>query len=146
MEKIRSNPEALPLNSVVPACIHYPFLTETFRKEFERLGNYQENGEYIYRSLIAEDQIQVNPAPVVAVLLYAHLADKNLLNNTGLSASEFHVSVPNVLNRKVELRDDGSFTSDYKYGRKADDLQEYVRAAPFSRTSIPAEILSRLSQ
>jgi hypothetical protein len=46
----------------------------------------------------------------------------------------------------VELQNDGSFTYDYKYGRKADDLQEYVRGVPFSRTSIPAEILIRLSQ
>ncbi|MDF1559368.1 MAG: hypothetical protein P1P83_04095 [Bacteroidales bacterium] len=146
MEKIRNTPEALPLNSVVLACTHYPFFFETFRKEFERLRNFRENGVYIYRSLIAEDLILVNPASVVAEQLYAHLADKNLLNNTGLSATEFYVSVPNVLNRKVELRDDGSFTYDYKYGRKADDLQEYVRAVPFSRTSIPAEILIRLSQ
>jgi glutamate racemase len=146
MEKIRNTPEALPLNSVVLACTHYPFFLETFRQEFERLRNFRENGEYIYRSLIAEDLILVNPASVVAEQLYAHLADNNLLNNIGLSASEFYVSVPNLLNRKVELRDDGSFTYDYKYGRKADDLQEYVRAVPFSRTSIPAEILIRLSQ
>jgi glutamate racemase len=32
MEKIRSTEEALPLNSVVLACTHFPFFTETFRK------------------------------------------------------------------------------------------------------------------
>ena len=145
MEKIRCTPEALPLNAVVLACTHYPFFIETFREEFERLRNYQEGGEYIYRSLIAEDLILVNPATVVAEQLYSHLAEKNLLNNAGSGASEFYVSIPNVLNRKVELRDDGSFTYDYKYGRRAGELDEYVRAVPFSRTSIPADILSRLS-
>lgn len=146
MEKIRSTPEALPLNSVVLACTHYPFFTETFRKEFERLRNYQEEGEYIYRSLIAEDLTLVNPASVVAEQLYTHLADKNLLNSTGSGRAEFYVSVPNIRNSKVKLSDDGSFTYDYKYGRRADDLQEYVRAVPFSRSSIPAGILVRLSQ
>jgi glutamate racemase len=146
MEKIRSTPEALPLNSVVLACTHYPFFTETFREEFERLRNFRENGEYIYRSLIAEDLILVNPASVVADQLYEHLSDKGLLNNSGSAGNEFYVSVPNILNRNVELLEDGSFTYNYKYGRKAGELVEYVRAVPFSRSSIPDEILIRLSQ
>jgi len=145
MEKIRNSTEALPLNSVVLACTHYPFFLDTFREEFERLRNYMENGEYLYRSLIAGDLILVNPASVVTDQLYDHLSVKGLLSNSGSAKSEFYVSVPNVFNKKVELRDDGSFTYDYKYGRKAGDLQEYVKAVPFSRSSIPADILSRLS-
>ncbi|MEZ4998886.1 MAG: hypothetical protein R2758_16000, partial [Bacteroidales bacterium] len=35
---------------------------------------------------------------------------------------------------------------DYKYGRTAGENQEYVKVVPFSRISIPADILSRLSQ
>lgn len=146
MEKIRNTPDALPLNSVVLACTHYPFFTETFRDEFERLRNYRENGEYIYRSLIAEDLILVNPASVVAEQLFEHLTGKGILSKSGSAENEFYVSVPNILNRNVELRDDGSFTYGYKYGRRAGNLQEYVKAVPFSRSSIPADILSRLSQ
>ncbi|MDX9902492.1 MAG: hypothetical protein RB288_00255 [Bacteroidales bacterium] len=145
MEKIRNSPDALPLNSVVLACTHYPFFLETFREEFERLRNHRENGEYVYRSLIAEDLILVNPASVVADQLYDHLSVKGLLSNSEKAESEFYVSVPNILNRNAVLRDDGSFTYEYKYGRKAGDLQEYVKAVPFSRSSIPADILSRLS-
>ena len=145
LEKIRNSPEALPLNSVVLACTHYPFFIETFREEFDRLRNYRENGEYIYRHLIADDLLLVNPASVVADQLYDQLTVKDLLNKTEKSVNEFYVSVPNRLNRNVKLRDDGSFTYEYKYGRKAGDLQEYVKAVPFSRTSLPADILSRLS-
>ncbi len=146
MEKIRKSEGAMPLNSVVLACTHYPFYLETFRQEFNRLRDYTENGEYIYRRLIAEDLIIVNPAEVVANQLYELLEDTNLLN-TGISeGSEFFISVPNLRNKNVRLRDDGSFTYDYKYGRAAGDIQEYVRAVPFSRISIPADILSRLSQ
>ncbi len=82
MEKIRLTPGALPLNSVVLACTHYPFYEETFRSEFNRLRDYSENGEHIYRSLIAEDLIIVNPASVVAGQLYSHLSDKGLLNGS----------------------------------------------------------------
>lgn len=146
MEKIRKTPGALPLNSVVLACTHYPFFEETFRNEFNRLRDYTENGDYIYRSLIAEDLIIVNPASVVADQLYNHLSATGLLNTTAGGRNEFYISVPNVINKNVELRDDGSFTYDYKYGRTPGDIQEYVKVVPFSRTTIPDDILIRLSQ
>lgn len=145
MEKIRNTPGALPLNSVVLACTHYPFFEDTFRDEFNRLRDFSENGEYIYRSLIAEDLIIVNPAAVVADQLHSHLAAKGLLNIKPGGGSEFYISVPNLLNKNVELRDDGSFTYDYKYGRTPGDIQEYVKIVPFSRTTIPGDILNRLS-
>lgn len=145
MEKIRQTPGALPLNSVVLACTHYPFFGETFRKEFNRLRDYSENGEQIYRSLIAEDLIIVNPASVVADQLYSHLSAKGLLSQNRDAGSEFYISVPNDLNNKVKLREDGSFTYEYKYGRQAADIQEYVKVVPFSRTTIPDDILRRLS-
>jgi glutamate racemase len=146
MEKIKNSEGVLPLNSVVLACTHYPFFTETFRQEFNRLRNYTENGEYIYRSLIAEDLIIVNPAEVVANQLHEYLTSHNLLNEGASKGGEFYVSVPNLQNRNVQLREDGSFTYDYKYGRTAGDIQEYVKAVPFSRTTIPADILIRLAQ
>jgi hypothetical protein len=112
----------------------------------------------------------VNPADVVAGQLYDHLSARNLLNTAadephnegngesdgkgraGVNSSkagkgnEFYVSVPNLRNSGVRLREDGSFTYDYKYGRTAGDIQEYVRAVPFSRSSIPPDILVRLSR
>lgn len=155
MEKIRKTEGALPLNSVVLACTHYPFYEDTFRNEFRRLRDYTENGIYIYRDIIADDLIIVNPAEVVASQLYDHLQARELLNpgsdgqaadEGGSSGSEFYVSVPNLLNKNVRLREDGSFAYDYKYGRIAGDIQEYVKVVPFSRNSIPADILARLSR
>ena len=145
MEKIRKTEGALPLNSVVLACTHYTFFTETVRNEFLRLRDYIENGEYIYRHLIAEDLILVNPAVEVADQLYGLLASEQLLNEGTGEGCEFYISVPNLLNRKAVLRDDGSFTYEYKYGRKAGEIQEYVKVVPFSRQSIPDDVLKRLS-
>lgn len=145
MEKIRKTEGALPLSSVVLACTHYPFFTDTFKNEFNRLRDYRENGEYIYRSLIAEDLILVNPAVEVADQLYEHLASRRLLNKGTGTGSEFYISVPNLSDKQVRLRDDGSFTYEYKYGRKAGEIQEYVKVVPFSRTSIPDDVLKRLA-
>ncbi len=146
MEKIRTADGAKPLNSVVLACTHYPFFTETFRNEFNRLRDYTENGEYIYRHLIAEDLILVNPAVEVADQLYELLASEQILNEGTGEGCEFYISVPNLSNSQVRLRDDGSFTYDYKYGRQAGEIQEYIKVVPFSRTSIPGDVLNRLAK
>ncbi|TFH48987.1 MAG: Asp/Glu/hydantoin racemase [Bacteroidia bacterium] len=145
METMRNTEGVEPLKSVVLACTHYPFFEETFRETLMRLRNYQEEGEYLYRSLISEDLIIVNPALIVADQLHHMLDGNNLLNKTGKAKSEFYISVPNLVNRQIVLREDGSFTYEYKYGRKPGDIQEYVKYVPFSRSSISADILNRLS-
>lgn len=145
MEKIRNSDKTEPLNSVVLACTHYPFFEETFRQTLLRLRDYSENGEYLYRSYISEDLIIVNPAFIVADQLYRMLEERDLLNTAEPQGTEFYLSVPNVLNKQVVLREDGSFTYEYKYGRRPGEAQEYVKYVPFSRSSIPQDILSRLS-
>jgi len=145
MEKIRNSEKTQPLKSVVLACTHYPFFEETFRQTLLRLRDYSENGEYPYRLFISEDLIIVNPAFIVADQLYRMLDERDLLNNAGSPGSEFYLSVPNVLNEQVVLRDDGSFTYEYKYGRRPGETQEYVKYVPLSRSSVPQDILTRLS-
>jgi glutamate racemase len=145
MEKIRNSEKTQPLKSVVLACTHYPFFEETFRQTLLRLRDYNENGEYLYRPYISEDLIIVNPAFIVADQLYRMLEERDLLNRSGMPVSEFYLSVPNVLNKKVDLREDGSFTYEYKYGRRPGEAQEYVKCVPFSRSSVPQDILNRLS-
>lgn len=145
MEKLRNSENTGTLNSVVLACTHYPFFEEAFRKTLLRLRDYSENDEYLYRPFISEDMIIVNPAFIVADQLYRMLDERALLNKEATPESEFYISVPNIMNKKAVLRDDGSFTYEYKYGRKPGETQEYVKYVPFSHTSIPLDILNRLS-
>jgi hypothetical protein len=63
-----------------------------------------------------------------------------------LEKSEFYISVPNITNQNVDIDKSGNFTYDYKYGRDADIIQQYVKHVPFSRRNIPEETISRLSE
>ena len=92
-----------------------------------------------------EDIIIVNPAVNIAAQLYMYLSERNLLNPKYPGKSEFYISVPNILNKQVRLREDGSFTYEYKYGREVNDIREYIKCVPFSCNSIPNDILERLS-
>ncbi len=146
MEKIRTTENAQPLKSIVLGCTHYPYVAETFVKYLDSLRNYREDGEYIYRDYMAEHISLINPAVKVARQLHGLLEDREILGNKSHRDSEFYIAVPNVLNNQVELRDDGSFTYEYKYGRVPGNIQEYVKRVPFSRDAIPDDILRRLEE
>ena len=145
MENIVKSGESKSLKVVILACTHYPFFEDTFREELSRLREYKEEGKYIYKDYMDEEIIIVNPAVNIAAQLYLYLSERNILNPKLPGKSEFYISVPNILNKQVRLREDGSFTNEYKYGREVNDIQEYIKCVPFSRNSIPSDILERLS-
>jgi glutamate racemase len=145
LAKMKNNGDVKPVQSVVLACTHYPFFGQAFRNTLIRLRDYSENGEYIYRSLIDEDFIIINPAEILAHQLYEFLNGNDMLSKPGEEKSEFYISVPNVSNRNAEIREDGSFTYEYKYGRTAGRMQEYVKCVPFSNSVIQRDIVVRLS-
>ena len=146
MEQIIETKNAPPLKTIVLGCTHYPFVEQTFIHYLDRLRNYMEEGEYVYRDYMAEEIILINPAVNVAGQLHELLAGHDISGNNSHVDSEFYISVPNVTNNHVELREDGSFTYGYKYGRRAGNIQEYVKRVPFNREVIPDDILHRLHQ
>ena len=65
--------------------------------------------------------------------------------NGNLANSEFYISVPNVANTNVKTEAEGNRLSyEYKYGRVAGEIQEYVRMVPFSKLNIPVDVSERL--
>lgn len=145
MEKIRKAPNAQPLKALVLGCTHYPYLVSDIKQVFKELYNYKKDGKYIYRDLMAENINIVDPAVYVAKELYDALGEKSLFNkNASMDQSEFFISVPNVDNENTKLDGPGRFTYDYKYGRNAGEIQEYVKVVPFSKENIPDDIISRL--
>lgn len=146
MEKIRNTPGAKKLKVIILGCTHYPFYTEMFAERLQRLYNYRQNGEYIYRPFMAKHIELVDPAPNVAKELYLYLAKKEMLNERPVPKSSFYLSVPNVLNKLNVLDNAGEFTYEYKYGRNTGQIQEYVKRVPFSKDCISNEVFARLAK
>lgn len=145
MEKIRNTKDAQPLKALVLGCTHYPFLISDIRKILADLYNFQKNGVFIYRPFMNKDIQIIDPAVNVATELYSYLNKQHLFNPTGnMNASEFFISIPNIDNKSVITDKEGRFTYNYKYGRNAGEIQEYVKVVPFSRNNIPAETLDRI--
>src|SRR5690606_15563432 len=130
-------------------CTHYPYMIKEIKLVLDELRNFQdENKAYPYRDLISEEVHIIDPSIYVARELFDILKERQLFNDNGdmLVNSEFYISVPNGANKNVQLDSTGRFTYDYKYGRTAGEIQEYVRAVPFDTQNIPAETLDRFRQ
>lgn len=145
MEQLRNNADAKPLKALVLGCTHYPYLRPEINEVLAELYNYKRNGKYIYRDLMDEQIEIIDPAEYVAKELHEALKAKNLFNeNSSMAQSEFFISVPNIDNENTKLEGTDRFTYDYKYGRNAGEIQEYVKVVPFSKENISDDILKRL--
>lgn len=147
MEKIRHSQNAQPLKALVLGCTHYPYMTESIEEVLDELYDYKGDAQgYVYRDYMAQEIKIIDPAVYVAKELYDALSERNLLNNKAnmFQESEFYISVPNPDYEGTTLDEVGKLTYDYKYGRDAGNIQEYVKRVPFSRQNIPEDIVARL--
>ncbi len=146
MEQIRKSEKSPPLKALILGCTHYPYLVKEINTVLSELYNYKgKDGKYIYKNLMVEKVNIVNPAEFVAKELFDVLKDKKQLNKNGnmLTNSEFFISVPNVKNKNIITDADGRFTYDYKYGRNAGEIQEYIKVVPFNKTNVSQETVDR---
>ena len=147
LEQLRKTPGAHPLKALLLGCTHYPYLSNTIIQVLNELYHYKKDGNYIYRSVMAEEIKLIDPAVNVAKELYEFMKQRNLFNNQStMDSSEFYISVPNLSNHDIKLDSLGRFTYEYKYGRSAGQIQEYVKVVPFSKQNIPQETLIRLKK
>ncbi|HFE63123.1 MAG TPA: Asp/Glu/hydantoin racemase [Caldithrix sp.] len=146
LEKIRRTPGTPPLKAIILGCTHYPFYRQVFRRKLQQLYNYRESGKYIYRPFMAKKIVLVDPAENTAKELYEYLKSRKMFNRQDLAKSEFYISLPNRLNPEVKIDSAGNFTYEYKYGREAGYIQEYVKRVPFSKKSVAPEVVHRLSR
>ena len=148
MEQIRQSDTDNKLKSIILGCTHYPYMTQEISEILKELYDYKgKDGEYLYRNSMAADIKLIDPAVDTAKELHEHLKDKSLFNPNGnMQESEFYISVPNRDNANNTIDEQGRFPYDYKYGRNAHEIQEYVKVVPFSRKNISDDILDRFKK
>lgn len=146
LQQIKKSTSPKPLKVIILGCTHYPFYKEIFYQKLEELYNLKENNEYVYRDLMYENIVLIDPAVNTAIELYNHLNQQDLFGNNDLRNSEFYISVPNLLNQNVKVDESGNFTYNYKYGRSAGFIQEYVKQVPFNKMNIQPEVVKMLKE
>ena len=146
LEQIRKSQTAKPLKTIILGCTHYPFYKNIFAQKLNELYNLKENGKFVYKDVMNKEIILIDPALNTAKELYEYLDENNLFGDNELSKSEFYISVPNVLNKNVLLDSLGNFTYEYKYGRNAGSIQEYVKQVPFNKTNLHPDVIKMLKE
>jgi glutamate racemase len=146
LEQIKNTGAPNPLKTIILGCTHYPFYKDIFTQKLKELYNLKENGKYVYRDFMHKEIILIDPAVNTAKELYEYLNENNLFAEETLNKSEFYISVPNVVNKNVESDSTGSFTYEYKYGREAGVIQEYVKQVPFSKSNMHPDVIQMLKE
>jgi len=146
LEQIKNAKSAKPLKIIILGCTHYPFYKSIFAEKLNELYNLKENGAYVYRDIMYSSIVLIDPAVNTAKELYEYLNSNDLFGGNNLSKSEFYISVPNVLNHDVKLDSLGNFTYEYKYGRTAGNIQEYVKQVPFNKTNLHPDVIKMLKE
>jgi glutamate racemase len=150
LEKVRASAGSAPLRAIILGCTHFPFYQDAFAAQLQRLRDYQEDGEYIYRPHMAKNIHLIDPAYYTARALYQSLnADKRF--RSGISddraspRGEFYITVPCRLRPGVKLQESkNAFTYEYKYGRKAGIIESDYRAVPISASNTSQDVFRRL--
>ena len=146
VEKVKAKKDAPPLQSIILGCTHYPYIAEEIESTLNYLRDYQEDGVFVYRPYLKEKVELIDPAFNTALELYVTLREDALFNSHGaIDNSSFFISVPNEANSNVESVD-GAFTYQYKYGRKAGEIQEYTKRVPFKNGNIEESRLDELTK
>ena len=148
MEQIRLSKTKNKLKSIILGCTHYPYMTDEIDAVLKELYNYKgKDGNYLYRDFMVENVQLIDPAVDTAKELHEYLKAEKLFNPNGnIKDSEFYISVANKENKNNKIDADGRFPYDYKYGRNANEIQEYVKVVPFSRNNISYDILTRFQK
>jgi glutamate racemase len=148
MENIRQSKTQNKLKSIILGCTHYPYMTNEIHDILKELYNYKgKEDKYLYRNFMVENVKLIDPAVDTAKELHEYLEQESLFNANGsIKNSEFYISVPNKDNSNNKIDEHGRFPYDYKYGRNAHEIQEYVKVVPFSRDNISYDILTRFQK
>ena len=148
MEQIRISKTKNKLKSIILGCTHYPYMIEEINSILAELYNYKgKNNQYLYRQFMVKNIKLIDPAVDTARELHEYLKAEKLFNPNGnIKNSEFYISVANNDNPNNIIDKDGRFPYDYKYGRNANEIQEYVKVVPFSRANISDDILTRFQK
>jgi hypothetical protein len=116
----------------------------------KELYQYQENGTYIYRNVLAAAVALIDPSVETAKEAYIALRSQSLQNrepiqfSTALPRAEFFITVPNSDASIVQLQPDGWFTYAYKYGRVCGEKRDDVRYVPFDRINVSEATYKRI--
>ncbi|MCF8380057.1 MAG: hypothetical protein K9H49_10800 [Bacteroidales bacterium] len=145
VEKIRLSGTKLKLKSVILGCTHYPFVKDEIN---EVLSELRENEAY--RTFLSPEISLIDPADNLAIELYEHLSENNLLFPGAIDQkgrSSFYLTVPNTFISEVETTSEGVFSYDYQYlKREINSLVDHTLSLPFSREVISASQLEQIEK
>lgn len=151
LETVRRTPDPQPIRAIILACTHFPYLQDAFEQQLQQLADYQEDGQYLYRDLLAHPVAWIDPAYYTARKLVMRLVDqeKLALNPTGTdqrTRGDFYLTVPCGSYPQMQLTPLGHFTFDYKYSPHRPSPPGDYRTVPLRLDHLDQQTSDRLRE
>lgn len=145
IEKFRKKAEKTKLKMIILGCTHYPYFKDTLEKCLFEIRNYNNNGIYPYKDLLADSVYFIDPAKNVAIQTYKFIRDKGLIaqNSSQFSVTPY-ITVPSDTISLENLDKFGNFTYEYKYGRDDGEENQSFKTVTFSKLNINKDNLERI--
>lgn len=146
LENMKNQHYTTPLNTLLLACTHYPYMRDTIATVLKELYELKTDGAYRYRTVLSPQVELIDPAIETAKEAYIEMRKRNLhRTNFSATSNTFFISVPNTSLKEIQLQQDGWFTYEYKYGRSVGANKEYVKYVPFDTKNVSDATYQRFS-
>jgi len=139
----RDTTAAVPLQTIVLGCTHYPLAQPELDAAFAALREEKgADGTQPWREVIGEKRLFVNPAQATARELFRELARAGLRLKTAenriLERTQFYLSVPRAECPGIRLAPGGGLDRDYQYSRMPGNWEiEDTKNVPLTSGLIP---------
>ncbi len=143
-EQLKSKPVAKPLKTLILGCTHYPYYSDFFQETLNELYHLKINGEYVYKDVLNDSILLIDPALNTAKEVHEYLNENKLLNmNNKVQSNQFYISVPDLSQIKIETESSQNFTYRYKYSRDVNHFYD-TKQVPMSKQTVNEEVLKRI--
>lgn len=143
-EQLKKKPVKNPLKTLILGCTHYPFYASFFQSTLNELYNLKINGNHIYRDVLSDSIILIDPALNTAKEVHEYLHVNELLNrDQNVKSNQFYISVPDLNCHNIEIDTTLNLTYTYKYSRDVNHFYD-TKHVPMSNRTVNKEILQRL--
>jgi glutamate racemase len=145
-EMLKAQPVARPLKVLVLGCTHYPYYSVFFQAALKELYDMKNAGNYLYRDVLQDSIIIIDPAIHTAKEVYEYLISNELFNKGGnINNSQFYISVPDKVRSGIKKDSFERLTFEYKYSRDTGHFYD-TKQVPVSRLNTSNETLLRFHE
>jgi Glutamate racemase len=146
VDKYLATGPSVPMKCVILGSTHLPFVMDALNEELDELRNFRDKDDRaVYREIIADDFVFIDPSEYTAMACYNYLRSHKLLSLSSKKQTLCtYLSVPSYKLPEGCVDTFGNLTYNFKYGRQVGTEEVTTKQVPLSATRMDIESFSAI--